>query len=115
MNENYKEINVEDQEKDDTSVLHFYRKVIGLRKELSCVRHGDYNEYGKHSKALFTYSREDEKQKILVVCSFSEKEQQWKVPKGFDLAKGKVIVNNYDNTEHSCLKPYEARVYLWEK
>ena len=42
VNENYKEVNVEQQEQDENSVLNFYRKVIKLRKELSCVRNGVY-------------------------------------------------------------------------
>ena len=113
VNENYKEVNVAEQEKDEDSVLNFYRKVIKLRKELSAVRHGSYKEYGKHSASLYTYSREDEKQKLLVVCSFSEKEENWKVPKGFDLTTGKVILNNYKDTTSTILKPYETRVYMW--
>ncbi len=113
VNENYKEVNVAAQEKEEDSVLNFYRKVIKLRKELSCVRHGNYVEYGKYSSSLYTYSREDEKQKVLVVCSFSEREENWKVPKGFDLSKGKLILGNYKDTNSTRLKPYETRVYLW--
>ena len=113
VNDNYKEVNVAEQEKDEDSILNFYRKVIALRKELSAVRHGSYKEYGKHSASLYTYSREDEKQKLLVVCSFSEKEENWKVPKGFDLSSGKVILNNYKDTTSTTLKPYETRVYMW--
>ena len=95
------------------SVLNFYRKVIKLRKELSCVRYGNYQEYGKHSAALYTYSREDEKQKILVVCSYSEKEETWKVPEGFDVKSAELILQNYETAESATLKPYETRVYLW--
>ena len=115
VNENYKEVNVEDQENDKNSVLNFYRKVIKVRKELSCVRYGEYKEYGKYSSSVYTYSREDEKQKILVVCSFSEKEVKWNVPKGFKLTSGKLILSNYDNANSTSLKPYEARVYMWKK
>ena len=113
VNENYKEVNVAAQENKEDSILNFYRKAIRLRKELSCVRYGNYQEYGKHSASIYTYSREDDKQKILVVCSFSEKEENWKVPKGFDLSKGKVILNNYGDTRSTMLKPFEARVYMW--
>lgn len=69
VNENYKGVNVVTQEKDPDSVLKFYRKAIKLRKELSCVRYGDYKEYGKNFSTLYTYSREDEKEKILVVSA----------------------------------------------
>ena len=115
VNENYKEVNVAAQEKDENSVLNFYRETIKLRKELSCVRYGDYKEYGKHSKTLYTYSREDEKQKILVVCSFSENNENWKVPAGFDLNSAELVLCNYDKADSLVLRPYEARVYCWKR
>ena len=115
VNDNYKEINVAAQEKDADSVLHFYRKAIGLRKKLSCVRHGNYKEYGKYSSRFYTYSREDEKQKILVVCSFSDKTENWKVPGGFDMKAAGLALCNYPDAVEGKLRPYEARVYLWEK
>ena len=115
VNDNYKEVNVAAQEQDKDSILNFYRKVIQLRKELSCVRHGNYQEYGKHSSKFYTYSREDEKQKILVVCSFADRDEIWKVPSGFDLNTAECVLCNYDTSKSSQLKPYEARVYRWNK
>lgn len=115
VNENYKKINVASQEKDESSVLNFYRKAISLRKELSCVRYGDYEEYGKSSSKLYTYSREDGKQKILVVCSYSDRNEKWKAPKGFHIKKAELILCNYSGEDSSDLRPYEARVYLWNK
>ncbi len=104
VNENYKEVNVENQENDKNSVLNFYRKAIKLRKELSAVRNGNYKEYGKSSSKVYTYIREDEHQKILVVCSFSEKPAKIKVPKGFDINNSELILNNYENNS-KILKP----------
>lgn len=34
--------------------------------------------------------------------------------KGFDLASAQLILHNYDSTA-DVLKPYETRVYLWNK
>ena len=120
VNDNYKEINVAAQEKDADSVLNFYRQAIALRKSLSCVRYGKYQEYGKHSSKLYTYSREDDKQKILVVCSYSESTETWKIPVGFDMSSAKVLLDNYQQADlgvvnHAVLMPYEARVYCWDK
>ena len=53
-------------------------------------------------------------QKLLVICSFSDRAEKMKVPAGFDLAKAKLILQNVDNTS-STLLPYESRVYLWEE
>jgi oligo-1,6-glucosidase len=115
VNENYVDVNVAAQEQDEDSVLNFYRKAIALRKTLSCVRYGDYKEYNKVSSSLYTYSREDDKQKILVVCSYTEKEVPFKAPKDFDMTSGQLILQNYETADSTVFRPYEVRVYLWEK
>ena len=114
VNPNYPMINVADQEKDPDSVLNFYRQAIRLRKELSCVRHGVYREHQKHSGKLYLYSMQDDRQKILVVCSFSKKNEKWQAPKGFCLDGAELILGNYKTTVDSILQPYECRVYLWK-
>ena len=113
VNENYKEVNVKNQENDPDSVLNYYRKAIKLRKELSAIRYGDYKEYNKMSSKVYMYSRSDDKQKVLVVVSFTDKKVNVKLPKGFDLESAKLVLSNYDNNT-LALKPYEARVYVWE-
>ena len=115
INENYKEINVADQEKDPESVLNFYRKAISLRKTLSAVRHGDYKEYFKNSSKVYTYSREDKRQKLLVLCSFSDKTTKMKIPQGFDMSKAQLMLSNYKDETTTTLRPYEVKVYLWNK
>ena len=114
VNENYKEVNVKQQESDSESVLNFYRKAIKLRKELSAVKYGNYKEYNKCSSKVYTYLREDDKQKILVVCSYYSKETSFNVPKDFDITSSKLVLTNYNNNS-LVLKPYECRVYVLEK
>ncbi len=115
VNENYTEINVADQENDPDSVLNFYRKAIELRKNLSVVRHGDYKEHFIFSSKLYTYTREDERQKLLVVCSFTDKKAVMKVPAGFDLSKAQLMLQNYADVSSRTMRPYEVRVYLLDK
>ena len=115
INENYKDINVADQEKDENSVLNFYRRAIKLRKELSSVKNGNYKEHGKMSTSFYSYSREDDREKLIIVCSFTEKTQKWSVPSGFDLASAELLLSNYDRLDGTTLKPYETRVYRWTK
>ena len=115
VNENYTEVNVADQEKDADSVLNFYRKAIKLRKELTCVKHGTYKEYYKNSSKLYVYEREDDNQKILVVCSYTDKETKFNEPKGFDISKAKLVLQNYSDVSEGVMKPYEVRVYLTNK
>ena len=114
VNENYKEVNVNKQENDENSILNFYRKAIKIRKELNVIKNGNYKEYNKLSSKVYMYSREDSNQKVLVICSFSEKETKLKVPSRFNLSEGELILNNYENNS-LILKPYETRVYLFKK
>ena len=114
VNQNYKDINVAQQEADPDSILHFYRKAIGLRKALSCVRHGRYQEHFKASGKVYTYSMTDADEKILVVCSFTEKSAKCRFPKGFDPHSAQLILHNYPDAASTALAPYECRVYLWK-
>ena len=115
VNENYKEVNVSAQEADADSILNFYRKAIKLRKELSCVRYGSYKEYFKNSSKVYVYAREDEAQKILVVCSYSDKCTPFKAPKECDLSGAELILKNYESIDENMLQPYETRVYYFPK
>ena len=114
VNPNYPQINVAQQEEDPDSILHFYRKAISLRKKLSCVRHGVYQEYFHSSGKFYLYSMEDEGQRILVACSFCGKQTKFPIPRGFDMERAQLILCNYAEPKKNTLHPYECKVYLWK-
>ena len=114
VNKNYTWLNAAQQEEDPGSILNFYRKAVSLRKNLSCVRNGIYKEYFHASDKFYMYSMTDEQQKILVVCSFSEKDTRFPTPKGFDMDRAQLILCNYEKPNRNVLKPYECKVYLWK-
>ena len=114
VNQNYKDINVAQQEADPDSILNFYRKAIALRRKLSCVREGNYIEHKKRSRKLYLYSRQNSRQKILVVCSFSKRKKRLRAPKYFYLDTADLVLCNYDDPNPKVLRPYETRVYLWK-
>lgn len=113
VNENHLQINAADQEENQDSVLNFYRKAIALRKELPCIRYGDYLEHFPRSKEYYVYSRRDDHQRLLVICSFCAKELPVPVPDSFYLPDGKLVLCNYPAPSPDRLRPYEARVYLF--
>ena len=113
VNQNYREINVAKQERDPHSVLNFYRKAVKLRKHLSCVRHGEYKEYYHNSDKFYMYSMTGKKQKILVICSFHDRDVRYQIPKGFDMTGAQLILCNYSDPKTNTLHPYECKVYLW--
>ena len=114
VNENFKEVNEQEQENNPNSTLNFYRKAVKLRKELEVVKNGDYVEYNKSSSKVYMYSRENDQQKLLIICSYHKKGVKLNVPSKFDLSKAELILTNYNN-ETNVLKPFECRVYLWNK
>ena len=113
VNQNYKEINAAKQEADPNSLLNFYRKAIKLRKSLPVVKDGTYKDHFFMSGKRYVYSRDDGKQKLLMMCSFSKQDIPVRIPHGFDLSRGKLVLHSYPDVKDK-LQPYEARVYLWE-
>ena len=112
VNENYRSINVAQQEADPDSILHFYRKAIQLRKALPAVRYGDYQEHFRSSGNLYCYTRNDGKQQILVLCSFADRNRKLRIPAEFDVTSAELVLCNYADSNDRFLQPYECRVYV---
>ncbi|MBO5333950.1 MAG: alpha-glucosidase [Clostridia bacterium] len=118
LNPNYTEINVAQAEKDENSILNYYRKLLKFRKEHEVAIYGDFKQYYENSDKLFVYERNLDGEKLLVVCSFSEKGVNFEAPAGIDLSKGELVLSNYrlnPLTHNSFVtRPYEARVYYFK-
>ena len=115
VNENYPQVNVAAQENDPDSLLNFYRKAIRLRKSLSVVQDGSYREFYRHSGKLYVYTRETARERLLVVCSFTEKPVRFRAPKGCRLDAMELLLENYGGALSGngfVTQPYETRVYL---
>ena len=120
VNPNYTKINAEDEEKDPDSILNFYRKCLRLRKNSDVLLKGTYREYRRLSSRLFMYERAYEGERILVICSFSDKVLRYRLPRGLEEEKATLLLCNYpDSGEEGSaggqggpgvLRPYEARV-----
>lgn len=117
INPNYTEINVEAAEKDENSLLNYYRKLIKFRKEHEVAVYGDFKQYYRSSGSLFVYERNYEGKKLLVINSFSENPVKFDAPAGIDLSAGELVLQNYEvlnpGKNSFMTKPYETRVYLF--
>lgn len=118
INPNYTEVNVEAALQDEYSLLHHYRRLIQLRAENPIIIYGDYKEHYKRSKSLYVYERNYEGKRLLVINSFTEKPIKFKVPSGFELEKGELLIANYTSAPVEAnsftMRPYESRVYLFD-
>ena len=111
VNPNYKEINAKAETEDRNSVFHYYKKLIELRKKYSVIVYGKYELLLEDSEELFAYTRALEKEKLLAVCSFSDKETEFAMPEEF--AGVDCLISNRESSYEDKivkLKPYEAFV-----
>ena len=115
VNPNYKEINAKKEMSDLDSVFHYYQKLIALRKKYALIVYGKYEMLFEDDENLFVYTREMKGEKLLTVCNFTEKEQEFDLPNEFQNAI--CLIANLPNVYEQrkiLLKPYEAFV-LYKK
>ena len=59
----------------------------------------------------YVYERRLEDKRVLVICSFSDKTQKYRLPKCCDAQDAKLLLCNYPEVgEAGSLRPYEVRV-----
>ena len=78
---NYKNRNVEAQQKDEKSFLNFTKKLIALRKENKTLRSGDFLPLSDLPEDIMAYLRKSDKETILVALNFGAKERKLTLPK----------------------------------
>lgn len=96
VNDNYKQINVEEQEKDEDSLLNFYRKLLKFRKEHPIAIYGTYRELMPESRKLYVYERSYQGKRLLVICAFTAEQVRFEAPEGTELSEGTAVLSNYD-------------------
>ena len=109
VNPNYQTINAEAQEKDPNSVLNYFRNLVALRKKEPTLVYGKYTLLDKDNPDVFSYTRELDGKKLLVLLNFSEKNATYNI--GISTATAKILLDNYANTKkikNNTLRPYEA-------
>ncbi len=75
VNPNYKKINVADQEKDENSVLHYYRKLVAARKSdayREVFTYGEFVPAYEDSDSVMAYYRVLGEKRILVAANFGK-------------------------------------------
>ena len=94
---------VEEQERDEESVLNFYRRLLKLRKSIPALSDGEF-ELLLNESNISVYTRKSENEIIYVVSNFDENERP--MPKLVP-SDCEVILNNYE-TVSDTLKPYQS-------
>ena len=115
VNENYKDINVDEALRDKDSVFYHYKALINLRKENDVIIYGTYNCIDINHKAIYSYIRELNGIKFLVVAKFYDKIEKFILPQNIHYDKCQLILSNYKDSNNIpneiVLRPYEALIY----
>ena len=107
LNPNYDEINVDIEERNENSILHFFRIIIKFRKEHKVLTYGDYKDLLPLDEELYIFSRSDAKESFIIVLNFSTKELS--IEEYVNMST--LLISNYNTPHFRTLRAWEARVY----
>lgn len=110
---NHSWINVAGQEKEEDSILNFYRKLTGLRKKYEAVSEGTVEFLYREQPEIFAYRRRWNQQEILVVNNFTDREI--KLPEPLKDREYERLLGNYPPEQVAwieTLRPYESMILL---
>lgn len=91
VNTNYKQVNVENELRNQHSMLNLYRTLLQLRKSSNAIIDGLYKPIRCGNSSVFAFVRESGKEKILVLLNFSDRLQPIYLP----FEKGTIICDTY--------------------
>jgi glycosidase len=111
-NQKYKLINVALQEKDSTSILNYYRKLIQYRKDHLSLVYGTFEVIQEDHETLFAYWRRDD-ENLLIVHNLSDNENTLFIDAPAPL---RIEISNYQDSPEGCmerlpLRPWESIIY----
>jgi alpha-glucosidase len=119
VNPNYKEVNVEAQEKDPFSILNFYKNLIQLRRTNELFVYGSYELLMEKDKQVYAYLRELDGKKAIVISNLTKDHAIWEAEEDVPaVSESKLALKNYESVKpHEDvssleLRPFETRVYI---
>lgn len=111
INPDYTMVNVAAEETDPDSVLHYFRRMVTLRKSLPELIYGKYKIVDKNNIDIYAYTRTLDELKILVVLNFSDEKVTFKVSKSVGKIS-EILINNLQELmadgNRLYLQPYQA-------
>jgi alpha-glucosidase len=105
-------INVAAQEGDPSSMLHYYRRLIALRRATPALLSGEYEPVDEESAGYVAFWRTTPEQKVLVALNFSPEPQA--VAADLGGGRGRVLFSSAGQPAQEgaqvTLAPFEARI-----
>jgi oligo-1,6-glucosidase len=112
LNPNFKEINVESQQADPSSVLNFYRRLVKFRKDNLTLVYGNSQDIALTNPNIFAYWRWDDNKVFLVAINMSTSVSSVDIDEKFDLDNSELLLSNVDN--EPVLKNRSLELFPWQ-
>ena len=107
-------VNVADAVADESSVVHFYKQLIALRKMTPVITDGRYCDLLPNDEQVWCYTRENAEQTLFCLNNYSDKpcSLELPLPESYEL-----LLNNYELADWQRgatveLAPYQSVVLL---
>jgi oligo-1,6-glucosidase len=115
VNQNYKEINVEQSLDDEHSIFHYYKKLIQLRNENIALIYGEYHPVSVDDEYIFSYLRSFNQERFLIILNLGAVAAGFTLPADIKYRKEKHLLGNYqvvgpNSIREFRLHPFEARL-----
>ncbi len=111
VNPNYTSINVKHQSADNQSILHFYKKLVEIRRQYPTLVYGQWKDHFPDHEQLFVYSRISEDQQVLIALNLSDETQELQLVPNLGQMDKKLLLSNYEKGSETTLRPWEAVMY----
>lgn len=108
-------LNVAEQEKEENSVLNYFKQMVQVRKDHLTLVYGDYQLLLKDNEQVYAYTRFLGDERYLILLSFSEEKAYFEL-KDFSGSTLNLLISNDANTALKAnatfeMSPYQACVY----
>jgi len=120
VNPNYRQINVEQARADPSSIFHYYRRLIELRRQHPIMVYGSYELLLDAHEQIYAFLRSLHGERWLVVLNFTADLPVFALPSTITFSQHELILGNYPSDSRADprlfrLQPYEARVYRLDR
>ncbi len=115
VNPNFEDINVFKQEKDENSILNFYKQLIQLKKKYLTLTYGTFDLIYPEDTKVFAYTRTYEGDQFIIIGNLSHDKVTLKKDESLKMSDESLVLYNYQKEERSedifTFQPFEARIY----
>ena len=114
LNPDAQKRNVENQEKDENSILSFYRDLISLRKKHPALGQGRWVPLIAGQNGILAYARIDDNQRVSIVLNFTASKKRISLPEhncGSVLFSTHRKINEIFHFQNLWIYPFEVSIY----